>query len=99
LRVLQKMGYPTIQQRTIGGSIELEAFKGQLGYRVVLAPDGEVRILKDAQSNDVSNDARDPLVVEAQQIIQQTQEIEEEAFEKKRHRPAASQRKKRQALG
>ncbi|HEU5382457.1 MAG TPA: hypothetical protein VFV38_44160 [Ktedonobacteraceae bacterium] len=98
LRVLQRMGYPTIQQRTVGGSIELEAFKGSKGYRVVLAPDGETHILKDAQGTDVSMNASDPLATEAQQIIQQAQEVEEEESETKRHRPTAFRQKKRQAL-
>jgi adenosyl cobinamide kinase/adenosyl cobinamide phosphate guanylyltransferase len=99
LKVLQKMGYPTIQQRTVGGSIELEAFKGQLGYRVVLSPDGETRILKDAQGTDVSGDAGDPLAAQARQIVQQAVEAEEEVSQKERHRRATFRQKRRQALG
>jgi hypothetical protein len=71
--VLEKMGYPTIQQRVIGGSIELEAFKGQIGYRVVLPPEGEARILKDAQLTDVSRDAGDPIAEAALRTIRRTE--------------------------
>lgn len=71
--VLEKMGYPTIQQRVIGGSIELEAFKGQIGYRVVLSPEGEARILKDAQLTDVSRDAGDPIADAALRTIRRTE--------------------------
>jgi hypothetical protein len=75
--VMKKMGYSTIQQRTIGGSIELEAFKGQIGYRVVLSPDGDARILKDTQRKDVSGDERDPVAAEAQRTIHQMEALQE----------------------
>jgi len=71
--VLEKMGYPNIQQRVIGGSIELEAFKGQIGYRVVLSPEGEARILKDAQLTDVSRDEGDPIADAALRTIRRTE--------------------------
>lgn len=94
-RVMEKMGYPHIQQRTIGGSIELEAFKGQIGYRVVLSPDGKARVLKDAARVDVSGDARDPVALEARRTIQQleaAQEEEEEEEEEQMEKQAQSRR-------
>lgn len=101
-RVLEKMGYPSIQQRTIGGSIELEAFQGQVGYRIVLSPDGEARILKDAQRTDVSGDSHDPVSAEAQRTIQQAQIADDEEVEEEQslhsYQPALQQ-KRQQAIG
>lgn len=102
-RVMEKMGYPHVQQRTIGGSIELEAFKGQIGYRVVLSPEGEARILKDALRTDVSGDARDPVAQEARRTIQRMEtaqdEEEEQMEEQAQHRRATYQKKQQQAQG
>lgn len=101
LRILQKMGYPVVQERTIGGSIELEAFKGEVGYRVVLSPDGEARILKDAQHTDVSVNALDPLAAEVQRINQKAQETEEQEDQEEKlpRRSTTFQQKKQQAQG
>jgi hypothetical protein len=78
--VLEKM-YPTIQLRVVGGSIEIEAFKGEIGYRVVLSPEGEARILKNVDRTDVSNDAKDPIAVKALSIIRQTEAAQVEQDE------------------
>lgn len=99
LTVLQKMGYRTIEQRTVGGSIELEAFQGQLGYRVVLSPDGEARILKDAGRTDVSADASDPLAARALQITQQAEEADDTIAHGGRPRSATFRQGRQQIQG
>jgi hypothetical protein len=62
--------YPHVHQVSVGGHIELEAFEGQLGYHVVLSPAGEVQVYRDAAHIDVSADAQDPVVAEAQRALQ-----------------------------
>lgn len=87
-RILVRMNYTQVQQSVIGGSIELEAFNGKVGYRVVLPPDGSVRVLKDAQRTDISSNAHDPVVGEAKRIIEQQKEVVEAEEE-----PSTSQRR------
>lgn len=67
--VLEAMNYPTISQNVVGGCIELEAFSGPFGYRVVLAPDGAASIFKDDAHTDISDNEDDPLVAEVQQSL------------------------------
>jgi hypothetical protein len=106
--VLREM-YSTVQQRVIGGFIELEAFEGNIGYRVVLSPEGEFRVLKGAQGTDVSSDPNDPITVEALSIIRQTEnahvepdgeeENEEEEQEEQSHQRSDSVENKQQVWG
>ena len=94
--VLAKMGYPTIQESAITGFIELEAFKGQHGYRVVLSPDGEFEIFKDAHN--ISEDTHDTVTSEAKRIVQDTQERNEQQQTAKKQR-SYMQSPKKQKLG
>lgn len=74
--VLERMDYHHIQQRSVGGSIEFDAFNGSIGYHVILNPEGIMTVLKDADHNDISDDTSDPVVAEGQQVIDQL-ELEE----------------------
>jgi len=102
-RILEKMNYTQVQQSVIGGSIELEAFNGKVGYRVVLPPDGSIRVLKDAQRIDVSNDTHDPLVSEAKHIIQQEKAVidalDGEEEQSTSRRSSSPRHRKQQASG
>ncbi len=69
--VLNKMGYPGVRVSSVGGSIELEAFEGNIGYRVVMSPEGEVQIFKDAAQNEVTHDTKDRLA-QASRTVQET---------------------------
>lgn len=64
--VLQNMHFTNIQETFASGIIELEAFNGDVGYRVTLAPDEEERpeVLRNHQN--VSADMRDPIVAAIQ---------------------------------
>lgn len=97
--VLEQM-YPHVHQVSLGGHIELEAFEGQLGYHVVLSPTGEVQVYKDAAHLDVSADAHDPVVAEAQRTLQPEQRSQESGQRPQAapERPYISQ-PKRQQLG
>jgi hypothetical protein len=74
--VLEQMHYMHIQQSSVGGCIELDAFNGSLGYHVVLAPEGALQVFRDAEQIDVSTDPSDPLVAEAQQVVKEREEQE-----------------------
>ena len=81
--VLKRMQYHNIHQSAVGGSIELEAFNGSIGYHIVLAPEGTMQVLKDTDQTsytDVSSDPSDPIVAEAQQTLEQ-RSIEEQAVD------------------
>ncbi len=72
--VLKRMQYHNIHQSAAGGSIELEAFNGSIGYHIVLAPEGTMQVFKDTEQAsyaDVSSDPSDPIVAEAQQTLEQ----------------------------
>lgn len=69
--VLERMQYGHVLQRAIGGSIELEAFNGSIGYHVILEPEGSMRVFRGAEHLDISDDGGDPVVAEAQQVNQQ----------------------------
>jgi hypothetical protein len=60
--VLATMGYKHIVQNTIGGCIELDAFEGSHGYRIVLDPTGDTQVFN--AGIDVSGDDTDPIVAE-----------------------------------
>jgi hypothetical protein len=97
-RVLEKMEYPQVHQNSIGGAIELEAFKGPIGYRVILPPDGSAQVLKNASQKDVSNDLQDPVTREAQLTGQQeAQKREQEAQRRAQEVQKRAQEKKRLA--
>ncbi|HTK12129.1 MAG TPA: hypothetical protein VL485_33465 [Ktedonobacteraceae bacterium] len=72
--VLEDMGYPNIRVSSIGGSIELEAFEGNMGYRVIMSPEGEVQILKDASQTDISEDQHDSVAAASRTVQEQSQE-------------------------
>jgi hypothetical protein len=99
-RVLTQM-YPQVHQSSVGGHIELEAFQGQLGYRVVLSPEGEVQVYKDVAHTDVSNDASDPIVAEAQRTLDQQVQEETQTTETPRTTQKSHhiQQRKQQQLG
>ncbi|MHB8596815.1 MAG: hypothetical protein ACYDER_08390 [Ktedonobacteraceae bacterium] len=81
--VLKRMQYHNIHQSAAGGSIELEAFNGSIGYHIVLAPEGTMQVFKDTDQTsyaDVSSDPSDPIVAEAQQTLEQ-QSTEEQAVD------------------
>lgn len=88
--VLEQMHYTHIQQSSVGGCIELDAFNGTLGYHVVLTPEGDAHILKNGEELDTALDTFDPLVEQAQQVIaekaeqQQTAESEQELQEQQK---------------
>lgn len=73
LGVLERMQYATIRQQVVGGCIELEAFNGPIGYRVVLPPDGSLQVYKDDEVKevDVTSEKDDPVAAEAQQVQNQ----------------------------
>ncbi len=79
--VLDKMGYANVRTSSIGGSIEMEAFDGSVGYRVVMSPEGEVQIFKDADQDDITSDMRDP-IVQASHVVQE--ESQEEDLKERR---------------
>jgi hypothetical protein len=66
--VLEDMGYAKMHQSVVGGFIELEAFNGPLGYSIVLSPEGEAQVFKDANRVDVSHDENDVIVEHVQKI-------------------------------
>jgi hypothetical protein len=72
-QVLERMKFSNIQESVVGGTIDLEAFNGPLGYRVVLPPDGSAQVFKNRA--DVSNDASDPIATEAQREVEVLEEI------------------------
>lgn len=96
--VLEQMHYTHIQQSSVGGCIELDAFNGTLGYHVVLTPEGDARILKNGEELDPAHDTFDSLVEQAQQVIaekseQQAAEVEQELHEQKSTRKQQSSRR------
>lgn len=72
-QVLERMKFSNIRESVVGGTIDLEAFNGPLGYRVVLPPDGSAQVFKNRA--DVSNDASDPIATEAQREVEVLEEI------------------------
>jgi hypothetical protein len=91
--VLKQMQYHNIQQSASGGCIELEAFNGSIGYHVVLTPEGTMQVFKDTDHTNVSTDLHDPVVAEAQQVIEQVEQQEIQA--QKVEIPGSKQQKKR----
>lgn len=75
--VLEQMQYAHIQQSSIGGYIEFDAFNGPLGYHVVLSPEGTMQVFKGIEQMDISTDLTDHFVSEAHHIVTQ-QEAQEE---------------------
>ena len=76
-RVLAQMNYQNIKKSSAGGTIEIDAFNGTIGYHIVLPSEGDVQVLKDAQRKDISHDSSDPIVVEASHApeIEQADEV------------------------
>jgi hypothetical protein len=72
-QVLERMKFSNIRESVVGGTIDLEAFNGPLGYRVVMPPDGSAQVFKNRA--DVSNDASDPIATEAQREVEVLEEI------------------------
>jgi hypothetical protein len=72
--VLEDMQFGTITQNVVGGCIELEAFNGSIGYRVVLPTDGSTQVFKDVTYTDVSTDLDDPIVAEAYRLAEEEEE-------------------------
>lgn len=66
-RVLAQMNYQNIKKSSAGGTIEIDAFNGSIGYHIVLPSEGDVQVFKDARQKDISHDTSDPIVVEAAQ--------------------------------
>ena len=73
--VLDQMGYENIRVSSIGGSIEMEAFNGNTGYRVIMSPEGEIQILDD-QHTDITNKASDPVAQVSHEVQEEAQEVE-----------------------
>ncbi len=92
--ILEEMGYPQLRQSVVGGSIELEAFNGPIGYSVVLSPEGDVQVFQDANRTDISHNTSDP-VVEKMRMIQQ----EHPEPEVKKSRTPYMKSRKQQMLG
>lgn len=90
-KVLETMDYQVVRQSVVEGVIELEAFNGPLGYRVVLPPDGTAQIFKNR--SEVSGNSADPLAAEAQR---ETPTAEEEDSARIGYRSTA---RKQQQLG
>jgi hypothetical protein len=89
--VLERMQYHKISQQVVGGCIEMEAFNGPVGYRVVLKPEGSMQVFKDEEMNelDVALDSDDPIVAEAIQVRgRQADKQDTLAPEKRRQTPA-----------
>lgn len=63
--IFARMNYATIKQSVVGGCIDIEAFNGQVGYRVMLSPDGSTQIFKNR--SDISSNTQDPVVAGIQQ--------------------------------
>lgn len=83
--VLERMDFHTIVEQVVGGRIEMDAFNGPIGYRVVLTPEGSMKMYKDAELNevDLALDNDDPVVVEARQVTAQQPEVQLGAPEKR----------------
>lgn len=80
MNVLEKMGYQNFHEQSVGGFIELEAFEGQLGYRVVLSPEGEVQVFKDTSHTEITHDTQDKFIAEVHTLQQEAeQEIEKKS--------------------
>ena len=89
--VLERMQYHSISQQVVGGCIEMEAFNGPVGYRVVLKPEGSIQVFKDEEMNelDVALDSDDPVVAEAIQVKgRQADKQDKLTPEKRRQTPA-----------
>jgi hypothetical protein len=93
--VLERMNYNTIMEQVVGGCIEMEAFNGPVGYRVVLTPEGSMQVYKDAEMNeiDVAFDKEDPVVAEALQVREQQKYEEEQQPSEKRRKSLPYRRK------
>jgi hypothetical protein len=77
--VLQQMQYQNVRQQAIGGCIELEAFNGTVGYRVVLSPEGSAQIFKDGKHLNLSPGTTDPIVTETQHVQGQQEQAQIES--------------------
>lgn len=73
--VLNKMGYEHVRVSSIGGSIEMEAFNGNTGYRVIMSPEGEIQV-QDGQHRDITNKASDPVVQASKKVQEESPEVE-----------------------
>lgn len=71
-QVLEQMKFSNIRESVVGGTIDLEAFNGPIGYRVVLPPDGSAQVFKNR--TDVSDDGSDPIASEAQREVEVLEE-------------------------
>ena len=83
--VLKQMGYSQVHESVVGGSIELEAFEGSIGYRVVLTPQGETKIYTEDAGN-ISHDQSDPLVAKVLGLQQQQDEVQTEREKARKQR-------------
>lgn len=99
--VLESMRYTHIEQSSVGGFIELDAFNGPLGYHVVLSPEGKLQVFKDAEQIDVSHDSSEPLVAEAQQLTleqEEEQEMVDKVEQRQEKRKSSQRQQKKQSL-
>src|SRR5258708_6210822 len=68
--VLARMKFANIQESVNGGCIDVEAFNGNIGYHVVLPPDGSVEVFKNHVN--VSNQKDEVIVKELAQVIEES---------------------------
>jgi hypothetical protein len=62
LEALHRMGFAHVTQSATAGTIDIEGFNGDVGYRIVLPSDGHAEVTRSGE--DVSTDADDPVVAE-----------------------------------
>lgn len=77
--VLERMGYAQVTTRAASGCVELEAFTGPMGYRVVVTPEGSTEVFKDEIPLDALYELNDPIVSEAQQVVAAFEPMQEES--------------------
>lgn len=89
--VLERMQYHSISQQVVGGCIEMEAFNGPVGYRVVLKPEGSLQVFKDEGMNelDIAVDSNDPVIAEAIRVRERKADKQDRSSsEQRRQTPA-----------
>lgn len=81
LLVLSKMQYQNVTRQVVGGCVEIEAFNGELGYRMILRPEGSLQLFKEdgEEETDALADASDPLTLQVQEFSRQAKLTEQKA--------------------
>ncbi|GLV54406.1 hypothetical protein KDH_12530 [Dictyobacter sp. S3.2.2.5] len=86
-QVLVRMGFEHIHVCSNGGVLEVEAFNGQIGYRVSLGLDGEVEVHTDSSAPVSDRASQD-------EVVQQIYQAQLEATKKAAHEKSSQQKRR-----